>query len=361
MQTLKLNLNVTDWKNQLPYLFLLVLIVPFLLTGCVTQKAKISEGATTLVTEPGLDDRLLKEDFSFPSAKPSLLSGKGIFYGDKDGKKFENNCSQCHSAGFFQQENVKRNIAYTTPIDLFLFLTNGEAPEVNNPMKSNYRRASLPKVHAKINGETLAYRDTLSRDERWEVLFYARHLAGGSDIQAPNPHAPEVKNIFGANCAVCHHTKGTGNGTLHLGKTGNHDAHNSPVVANLIPPPANFTSFKRMYNRTDAQIFKYLCDGIYPSAMPAWFGNVNRDAATNEITYVFDENLLWNLVRQVRTYSYAEYDLPETDGPPPPGLTQLDACGVAPTNQPWTNLMKQVRPGIQRGSTSSQSSNEGVS
>lgn len=361
MHTLKLTSISNNLKMQLPYWVLLVLLVPFLLTGCTTQKTKISDKVSTLVAEPGLDDRLLKEDFSFPSAKPSLLAGKGIFYGNKDGKQFENNCSQCHSAAYFQQENVKRDLAYTTPIDLFLFLTDGEAPPVNNPMKTSYRRATLPKVHQGADGQPLKYRDALSRDERWEVLFYARHLAGGSDIQPPNPHSPDVKNIFGGNCAVCHHTKGTGNGTLHLGKTGNHHAKNAEIVANLIPPPANFTSYKRMYNRTDAQIFKYLCEGIYPSAMPAWFGNVNRDAKTGQITYVFDENLLWNLVRQVRTYSYAEYDLPASDGPPPSGINQLDSCNPMPTNQPWTNLMKQVRPGIQRGSAASQSSTQGAS
>jgi hypothetical protein len=117
-------------------------------------------------------------------------------------------------------------------------------------------------------------------------------------------------------------------------------------LKNFMPPPANFTQYNRVYNRTDAQLFKYICEGIYPSAMPAWYGDVNVDKDSGKITYVFDEKLITNLVRHVRTLAYTDdlaINLPEKVSPPP-GLPEIQACQPVPTNRPWTKLMQEAGP-----------------
>jgi hypothetical protein len=200
------------------------------------------------------------------------------------------------------------------------------------------RRQLLPKKHP-------AFKDTLNRDDRWAVIFYTRYLAGAGDIKSPDPKT-DVANIFGGNCAVCHGTKGRADGPLHTGKTGNHELHDAPLHHDFVPPPADFRQYDRMYNRTDAQLFRYICQGIYPSGMPSWYGNVNVDKETGEVTYVFDDSLIWNLVRHVRSLAYdndLDPNLPEVKTPPA-GLQALQSCDPVPQNRPWTKLMQEYAP-----------------
>ena len=156
---------------------------------------------------------------------------------------------------------------------------------------------------------------------------------------------------------------------------------NGEVLRNLIPPPAQFIEepgFQRMYNRTDAQLQKYICEGIYPSAMPAWYGDVHREAIEGEdgtisdgpIVYVFDDKLITNLVRYVRQFA-VKNDLATSTDPaakrlaenPPPGPATYGACETTPTNQPWTPYMRQFRQGRPQptgGDTPTTSSTDGA-
>ncbi len=306
-----------------------------LLSGCSTEQETSS--GNKLLAEPMLDQRLAEDDFGFPSKSPSLKMGA---------KVFQSECVKCHVSTYFQQEKVKQDLNVTTPIDLYLMLSSGKGHPVVNP--SPQRQQVLPAKHP-------AFRE-LSRDERWAVLFYARYLAGAADIQGPATAPTEtVASIYGGNCAVCHGTRGLADGPLYSGKTGNHHVANAEVKNNFLPPPANFHDhYSRMYNRSDAQLLKYICEGIYPSAMPSWFGNVHRDAATGKMVYVFNEQLISNLIRHVRLFAY-ENDL-STLTPseqkalginpdiPPKGLTQFGSCHVVGSNQPWTQAMHQYAP-----------------
>lgn len=297
-----------------------------LMSGCQAQKAEVKDPDAAILAEPVVDARLAQEDFGFPSAPPSLKEGKEVF---------ETNCASCHASGYWQNQKTKENIAYTTPIDTFIMLSSGQAPAVVYPNKE--RKQVLPKNHP-------AFKEKLNRDERWAAIFYARYMAGAGDMPMPNAGAPEVANIFGGNCAVCHGSRGFADGPLHIGKTGNHELHDAQVFHNLNPAPANFHQYDRMYNRTDAQLFKYVCEGIYPSAMPSWYGNVTRDKDTGKIVYVFDDKLIWSLVRHVRTYAYKN-DLPEGSvATAPKGLMSLQACNPKFTNRPWTKEMVQQAP-----------------
>jgi mono/diheme cytochrome c family protein len=304
-----------------------VVAVMALISGCSGQTTKIGETKSGLLTEPIVDVKLTQQDFAFPSQSPSLMRGREIF---------QSTCVKCHAQAYWQTDKVKHDIAYTTPIDTYLMLTTGQSPVVNLPTPQ--RRQVLPANHP-------GFRDALGRDDRWAVIFYTRYLAGAGDIKSPNPKV-DVAAIFGGNCAVCHGTKGQADGPLYTGKTGNHELHDATQVKNLMPAPANFRQYNRVYNRTDSQLLKYLCEGIYPSAMPAWYGNVNVDKDSGKITYIFDENLLSNLVRHVRSLSYANDlspELPEAMTPPP-GLSVIDSCKPAATNRPWTTTMQDNGP-----------------
>jgi len=320
------------WSSWAALSSVLLGVVLVFVTGCTEQKTEINPAAADMASHPDIHPTAVKGDFGFPSAPPSLMRGREVF---------QQTCAHCHAAGYWQTAKVKTDLAYTTPIDFFEFLSTGEAPEVMMPTRE--RRQVLPASHGKDkDGSMLAYADTLSRDDRWAVLFYARYRAGAGDIQKPNPQAPDVANIFGGNCAVCHGNSGKADGPLYTGKTGNHELHDAPQLRNLMPAPANLAQYDRIYNRTDAQLFRYICQGIYPSAMPSWYGNVAHDKDTGAVQYVFDDSLIWNMVRHVRTLS-VKSDLPD-DEAPPPGLQSLQPCPPEANNQPWTNQMRQEAP-----------------
>ncbi len=307
-----------------------------LLSGCGNAPDKASLGKATIAAQPVFNQQMSAEDFAFPSKPPSLMKGREVF---------QQHCVKCHATSFWQTQKVKVDLAYTTPIDMYRFLTRGEVKQLVNQhgepvpeLLTPERKKLLPKGHP-------AFRNVLNADERWSAIFYARYLAGAGDMKSPDPKQ-DMAGIFGGNCAVCHGSKGQGDGFLHTGKTGNHELHDAPQLKNLQPAPANFQQYSRVYNRTDAQLLKYLCEGIYPSAMPAWYGDVNLDKETGKPTFVFDEKLLTNLVRYVRAWAYdndLNPDLPEAKNPPP-GLGVIQSCAPLPTNRPWTEAMLNHAP-----------------
>jgi Cytochrome C oxidase, cbb3-type, subunit III len=206
---------------------------------------------------------------------------------------YQTHCASCHAASFWQQPRVRDVLTFTTPIDGFLMLTRGEAPVERFP--SSERRQLLPAKHP-------AFRTSLSRDDRWAVLFYARYLAGAADIQYTSKDGKPlaVDAIYGGNCAVCHGKRGFADGPLHSGRASSHELVGAKVTTGLFqPPPANFHEYKRLYNRTDAQMYRYIVQGIYPSGMPPWLGRVDKD-----YNFVWDDKLIWMLVRHERTFAY---------------------------------------------------------
>jgi len=231
-------------------------------SGCASEESLNTKAG--FVQEPVLNPQLAKEDFAFPSRPPRLSHGKVVF---------EQNCAVCHH-GNLHYDKIKTE----RPIDTYLMLTRGDN---NHPTFKN-----------------------LDRDQRWEAVFYARYLGGEADIKNK-----DIAAIFGSNCAVCHGTKGFADGPLYTGH-GPHELGMAPVKNAFEPPPANFHSYARMYNRTDDQMFKFISEGVYPSAMPSWKG---REDKAKGVT--FDDSLIHDLVKYVRQFSY-ENDL-EVDPSPP--------------------------------------------
>ena len=135
-----------------------------LVAGCSIQETPV-EGSNPLLSGMKADARLQEEDFRFPSRAPSLARGHEVF---------KSTCAECHSQAFFQQGDVQENLAKTTPIDLYLFLTTGKKPEIVNPMGSEYRNSDLPEFHGEdaAQGERLSDAvSKVSHDDRWAVLL----------------------------------------------------------------------------------------------------------------------------------------------------------------------------------------------
>ena len=104
-----------------------------------------------------------------------------------------------------------------------------------------------------------------------------------------------MKAVFGANCAVCHGSRGAGDGQLNKGLV-------------LQPAPANFTQFDRFYDRTDEQIWDHIANGIKWEGMPNFLGKQDRG---NKVK--FDADYIWKLVQYVRNFH--EDPAPVLEGP----------------------------------------------
>lgn len=250
---------------------LTLLALTFAFSACESDQA-LSDKSLHLVVPATLSEQYSKDDFAFPSRPPRLSMGKQVF---------AQNCSVCH----VQKRITYNQIRQERPIDTYLMLTRGDK-------------------HHK------SFKDTLTRDERWEAVFYARYIAGDGSYVG---NKPKYDALFGANCAVCHGKKGNTEGTLHTGN-GGHDLGMAPVKGAFYPPPANFTSYSRMYNRYNDRLVKHIEEGIYPSAMPSFLGRVYD----KETGAQFDEATITELVKYVRGFSY-ENDLPNDEplAPPP--------------------------------------------
>jgi mono/diheme cytochrome c family protein len=110
---------------------------------------------------------------------------------------------------------------------------------------------------------------SLSDPERWDVVAYSLKLSISDASQA------EGKDLYDANCASCHGENGQGDG---------------PDVAGLASQPLDFTDQAAMSQRTGADFYQAISNGMPPS-MPAYTGQLN-------------ENQIWSLSDYIRTLSF---------------------------------------------------------
>ncbi len=316
------NLRIINKPSWLKAALSMALVASFgvLISGCsqTTTVKKDRKGLGYSVTAaPVINKSASMLDFDYPSKPPSLKVGKEVF---------NNNCVQCHAGvSSFSSSKAQKDLLYSTPIDLYLFLTTGQAPVLKE--ETDVRK----QLNLSVSAEAHRFRDKLTRDQRWAAVFYTRYLAGGNDItHAATVNDPDIAAVYGGNCAVCHGNKGNANGFLHTGHPSNHELAGAKIFGGVLyPPPARFTQYERVFNRTDAQWFKYLVEGIYPSAMPAWLGNVDKDK-----NFKFDETLLWMLVKQLRLLAITN-DLGEDDIAP---------SGLVPSASLYPVLDMQIPP-----------------
>ncbi len=211
------------------------------------------------VTQTGLSSSLIKEwhsevnrancpDFRYPSHKPSIVTGETVY---------KANCASCH----------------------------GAPPIKSDEAVSFMRKSSPEKQFETMCGGKHNFAKTLTIDDRWDSLFYMRTQILGY-FPAGSPEAAKMDATFGGNCAICHGTRGQGDGNLHK---------------MLLPPPANFNMYQRLYTRSDERLFNEISYGIPWTGMPAWKDRHDFDKQED-----FTPELIWKLVNYVRSFGYSQ-------------------------------------------------------
>jgi mono/diheme cytochrome c family protein len=223
-----------------------IVVVGLLISAC---QSNISLKKVSLPSDsnPLIDEKSAGEDFAYPTKDPSIVEGK---------KFYAANCASCHS---FTKEPNKHEFTVSyinkvTPSHLFKTITS-------NPKHPSFK-------------------ENLSIKERWDIVMYLR-----SELFGLPEDFEKVKTEFGANCAVCHGTRGFADGNIHY---------------YLNPKPANFNQFDRLYEKTDEKIFDEISNGIPWTAMPPWAGREDKQKH-----YEFDDKFRWQLVKYVRQFGYS--------------------------------------------------------
>lgn len=263
------------WANISPkavnFLVCLVvcLIVPVL---CACGGPQVIKG-----TESGLIKENVtagSEEVIFPDAPPSVADGQVVWQ--------KLNCAVCHGMeGGGVPGKCAINLANKyrmvkeKPVDQYKFLVYG---------------ISAPKAFGAAGFMHPAINKLTNRRDAWNLVFYVRSLARPAATPA---QVAEVSSVFGSNCAVCHGTKGYGDG---------------PVGRNFEPMPANFQNFPRFYDRSDFILWDHIANGIKWEGMPNFLGK--EDKAKN---VKFDQAYIWKLVDYVRHFQETtEKSLPPT-------------------------------------------------
>lgn len=233
---------------QKSFIAALTLLVSFSLASCSYKPNDVSIKKTQ---ENLISKKASKEDLDFPSHDPSIVAGK---------KVYAQKCASCHGASphkYLSKEYMRTR----SPEQQYLDVTKGNLK-------------GMP-----------AFKNSLTRDERWDALMYVRSSILGYFDDGGAEYA-KVNAIFGGNCAVCHGVRGDGDGPLHK---------------ELEPLPANFNDFHRLYTRSDDLLFERVSHGIPWTAMPAW-----KDRYDFDQDFRFDDKLRWKLVRYVRQFGFSQ-------------------------------------------------------
>lgn len=226
----------------------ITLVMSIMLIGLVLNACQTNIGLKKVrlpSEKPLISQKAKDEDFNYPTKDPSIVEGE---------KLFKQNCASCHSFG----ESGKNNFT--------LKYVNSVAPShIFKAITSSDKHPS--------------FKDKLSINERWDIVMYLRSVLFGLP-----QNINDIKTKFGSNCAVCHGTRGFGDGDIHYF---------------LNPPPANFNQFDRLYEKTDEKLFEEIANGIPWTAMPPWAGRVDKDKH-----FEFDDKFRWELVKYVRQFGY---------------------------------------------------------
>jgi mono/diheme cytochrome c family protein len=211
------------------------------------------------VSQTGLSSSLIKEwhsevdrkkcpDFRYPSHPPSIITGETVY---------KANCASCH----------------------------GATPSKTTGIVDSMRKGSPEKHFETVCGGTHNFANTLTVDERWDSLMYMNTQILGF-YPTGSAEAAKLDATFGGNCAICHGTRGQGDGNLHK---------------MLLPAPANFNLYQRLYTRSDERLFNEISYGIPWTGMPAWKDRHDFDKQED-----FTPELIWKLVRYVRGFAYSQ-------------------------------------------------------
>lgn len=256
-----------------------------LLSSCAQPEVKVPDAQNMLKEEL----TQAPTDFVvYPDDRPSIPDGKFVYESPQKG-----NCASCHGATGSGAEGKNaaalsdaRAMAQKKPVETYKFITFGKD------------------AHHKMQ-------DKLTNREIWNLVFYSRSLATAplaqADIDAINP-------VFGSNCAVCHGTKGDGDG---------------PLARNLEPMPANFQTFRRFYDRTDDTLFDHIANGIKWEGMPNFLGKEDKKKNVK-----FDHAYIKKLVQYVRTFHVSNEPTMVADAGGSPATKTTTTAPAADSNEP---------------------------
>jgi mono/diheme cytochrome c family protein len=229
----------------------LLLLLPaiLLLTAC-SEKPVTTNLAEKQTTAAPLSEIV------YPDVAPSIPDGKLVYN--------QMNCAQCHSTAGVGTAKYE----------------NGKIVDLTNPLwGASKKPIEIYEMLAKGDANHKSLRSKISDNKIWDLVVYTRSFSAPAltdkEIEAIDP-------VFGSNCAVCHGTKGDGDG---------------PLAHNLEPSPANFQRFNRFYDRTDAVLFDHIANGIAWEGMPNFLGKQDK---TKNIK--FDEAYIHKLVQYVRKF-----------------------------------------------------------
>lgn len=188
---------------------------------------------------------------SYPVRPPSAREGQVIYAQE---------CAQCHGED-----------------------GTGEVPGSRNFLDLDYIRGETPvNFYAAVTegrGEMPSYKDLLSSDERWDVVFFIWRLSTSPEM------IQQGREIYEQNCVTCH------------GENGDAELLGS----------ANFTDLRQMDDLAPRDLYLVTTQGR--GSMPAWQSLLSQDER-------------WAVIDYIRTFSYD------------PGLSEAAAENTAATAEP---------------------------
>lgn len=251
---------------------LLLLIGAVLVVGACTPPYSLPAGPTpipTLIpaTEPAISLGATAEPsftvLSYPARLPSAALGRPLY---------QAHCASCHGAD-----------------------GKGVVPGARNFGDLDYMRGETPAFfYAAVTegrGEMPSFRDSLTSDERWDVVFHVWRFSTDAETLALGQH------LYDTNCAACHGVDGTG----------------------AVLGAADFTDLRFVDDRAPRDFYLTVTQG--KGSMPAWQGRLSQDER-------------WAVIDYLRAFSY-DPALPGevAAAPPPTAVTVETACSSAYLSQ----------------------------
>ncbi|HUV29060.1 MAG TPA: c-type cytochrome [Anaerolineales bacterium] len=240
---------------------LFYLLIILFLVACAPPQS-LPSGPTpipTLIPATDVSSSLIATEMptfailSYPAGLPSAELGQSLY---------QNQCDSCHGDD-----------------------GNGVVPGARNFGDLDYMRGETPaSFYSTIiegRGEMPAFRDTMSSDEIWDLVFYVWRFSTNAETLALGQH------LYDGNCQACHGIDGTGE----------------------VLGAADFSDLRFVDDQAPRDFYLITTQG--KGSMPAWQGRLSQDER-------------WAVIDYVRTFSY-DPSLPgETPALPPPTAVAED-------------------------------------
>jgi mono/diheme cytochrome c family protein len=223
------------------HIVVLIVILTMLLVACAEPQS-LPAGPTPIPTlipatefanPPGSAATPAFTLLSYPARLPSAAIGQPLY---------QTHCATCHGAD-----------------------GKGVVPGARNFNDLDYMRGETPANFYTIvtegRGEMPSFRDALTSDERWDVVFYTWRFSTNADTLAHG------KGIYDVNCAACHGEDGVGK----------------------VLGASDFTDLRFVDERAPRDFYLTVTQGI--GSMPAWQGRLSQEER-------------WAVIDYLRTFSY---------------------------------------------------------